>query len=109
MPVSLFSKKLVPEGTNFGGSIFTMTVVLLQWCQFVGIQYLVKGACRVTVMNVGDRGGIAPMSYILWPPLRSAAYGLNNADAGRPLAQDCSSPLIDSPTGHYTNTGTHSS
>ena len=34
---------------------------------------------------------------------------LNNADAGRPLAQDCPAPLIDSPTGHYVNTGTHSS
>ena len=34
---------------------------------------------------------------------------LNNADAGRPLTQDCPAPLIDSPTGHYTNTGTHSS
>ena len=34
---------------------------------------------------------------------------LDNADAGRPLAQDCPAPLIDSPTGHYTNTGTHSS
>ena len=33
---------------------------------------------------------------------------LNNADAGRPLAQDCLALLIDSPTGHYTNTGTHS-
>ena len=31
---------------------------------------------------------------------------LDNADAGRPLAQDCPA---DSPTGHYTNTGTHSS
>ena len=30
-------------------------------------------------------------------------------DAGRPLAQDCLAPLIDSPSGHYTNTGTHSS
>ena len=26
-----------------------------------------------------------------------------------PLAQDCPAPLVDSPTGHYTNTGTHSS
>ena len=34
---------------------------------------------------------------------------LNNADAGRPLAQDCPALLVDSPTGHYTNTGTHSS
>ena len=34
---------------------------------------------------------------------------LNNADAGRPLAQDCLAPLIDSSTGHYTDTGTHSS
>ena len=34
---------------------------------------------------------------------------LDNADAGRPLAQDCPAPPIDSPTGHYTNTGTHSS
>ena len=31
-----------------------------------------KGACRVTVMTVGDRGGYAPTPYILWgqlPPL----------------------------------------
>ena len=34
---------------------------------------------------------------------------LDNADAGRLLAQDCLAPLIDSPTGHITNTGTHSS
>ena len=34
---------------------------------------------------------------------------LDNADAGRPLTQDCPAPLIDSPTGHCTNTGTHSS
>ena len=34
---------------------------------------------------------------------------LDNADAGRPLTQDCPAPLVDSPTGHYTNTGTHSS
>ena len=25
------------------------------------------------------------------------------------LAQDCPAPLVDSPVGHYTNTGTHSS
>ena len=30
-------------------------------------------------------------------------------DTGRPLAQDCLAPLIDSPTRHHTNTGTHSS
>ena len=34
---------------------------------------------------------------------------LDNVGAGRPLAQDCPAPPIDSPTGHYTNTGTHSS
>ena len=34
---------------------------------------------------------------------------LDNADAGKPLAQDCPAPLVDSSTGHYTNTGTHSS
>ena len=34
---------------------------------------------------------------------------LDNADAGRPLAQDCPAALIDSPTGHYTITGAHSS
>ena len=34
---------------------------------------------------------------------------LNNVDAGRTLAQDCPTPLVDSSTGHYTNTGTHSS
>ena len=33
---------------------------------------------------------------------------LDNADAGRPLAQDYPAPLIDSSTGHCTNTGTHS-
>ena len=33
---------------------------------------------------------------------------LENADTGMPLAQDCSAPLIDSPTGHYTSTGTPS-
>ena len=33
----------------------------------------------------------------------------NNADAGRPLAQDCPALLVDSPPGHYTNTGMHSS
>ena len=34
---------------------------------------------------------------------------LDNVDAGMPLAQDCPAPLVDSPTGHYTNTGSHSS
>ena len=34
---------------------------------------------------------------------------LDNADAGRPLAKDCPVPQVESPTGHYTNTGTHSS
>ena len=33
---------------------------------------------------------------------------LDNADAGRPLAQDCPASLIDPPTGHCTNTATHS-
>ena len=33
---------------------------------------------------------------------------LDNADAGRPFAQDCLAPLIDLPTGHCTNTGMHS-
>ena len=33
---------------------------------------------------------------------------LNNPDAGRPLAQGCPALLIDSPTGHCTNTGTNS-
>ena len=33
---------------------------------------------------------------------------LDNADAGRRLA-DCPAPLIDSQTGHCTNTGTYSS
>ena len=33
---------------------------------------------------------------------------LDNADAGRPLAQDYPAPLIDSLTGRCTNTGTHS-
>ena len=42
-------------------------------------------------------------------PLVHGLYKLDNADAGRPLAQDCPAPLIDSPTGDYTNTGTHSS
>ena len=32
-----------------------------------------------------------------------------HADAGRPLAQDCPAPLIDSLIGHYTITDTHSS
>ena len=40
-----------------------------------------------------------------WPVQNS----LDNADAGRPFAQDCPAPLIDSPTGHHTNTGMHSS
>ena len=34
---------------------------------------------------------------------------LNNADAGRSLAQDCPALLISSPTGHCTSTGTRSS
>ena len=34
---------------------------------------------------------------------------LDNADAGRSLTQDYPAPLIDSPIGHYTNIGTHSS
>ena len=32
----------------------------------------------------------------------------DNANADRPLAQDYPTALVDSPTGHYTNTGTHS-
>ena len=38
----------------------------------------------------------------------TAQNSLDNVDAGRPLAQDYPAPLIDSPTGHCTNTGTHS-
>ena len=34
---------------------------------------------------------------------------LDNADAGRPLAQDCPAPLVDSTNEYYTNTGMHSS
>ena len=30
-------------------------------------------------------------------------------NAGRPLTQDCPASLIDSPTGHFINTGTHTS
>ena len=42
-------------------------------------------------------------------PLVPRLYKIHSiADAGRPHAQDCPAPLIDSPTGHYTNTGTHS-
>ena len=33
---------------------------------------------------------------------------LDNADTGMPLTQDCPAPLIDSTTGHYNSTGTHS-
>ena len=39
----------------------------------------------------------------------SVQNSLDNADAGRTLAQDFPAPLVDSPTGDYTNTGTHSS
>ena len=39
-------------------------------------------------------------------PLVPGLYKIHS-DAGRPLAQDCPAPLIDSPTGHYTNTGMH--
>ena len=34
---------------------------------------------------------------------------LDNVHVGRSLTQDCPASLIDSQTGHYTNTGTHSS
>ena len=34
---------------------------------------------------------------------------LDNADTGMPFTQDCLALRNDSPTGHYTNTGTHSS
>ena len=48
-----------------------------QWLRYLAavvsiIQYLIKRACCVTVMTVGDRWGIAPMPHILWgqlPPL----------------------------------------
>ena len=44
-------------------------------------------------------------------PLVPGLYenSLNKANTGRPLAQGCLAPLIDSPTGHYTNAGMHSS
>ena len=45
--------------------------ILVQWCQFVSIRYLMKGACRVTVMTVGDFGGYAPTLYILWGQLKT--------------------------------------
>ena len=34
---------------------------------------------------------------------------VDNADAGSLFAHDCPTALIDSPTGHYTITGAHSS
>ena len=43
------------------------------------------------------------------PSTWTVQNSLSNADAGRSLTQYCPAPLIDSPTGHYTNTGTHSS
>ena len=39
-------------------------------------------------------------------PAWTVENSLDNADAGRLLTQDCPTPLVDSPTGHYTNTGT---
>ena len=33
---------------------------------------------------------------------------LDNVDTGIPLTQDCLAPLVDSPTGQYNSTGTHS-
>ena len=39
---------------------------------------------------------------------RTVQNSLDNADACMPLMQDWPVPLIDSPTGHYNNTGTHS-
>ena len=35
----------------------------------MSIRYLIKGACRVTVMIVGDHGGYAPTPYTLWGQL----------------------------------------
>ena len=43
------------------------------------------------------------------PSTWTVRNSLSNADAGRPLTQYCPALLIDSPTEHYTNTGTHSS
>ena len=42
------------------------------------------------------------------PSTWTVQNSLSNVDAGSPLTQDCPAPLIDSPTEHYTNTGTHS-
>ena len=44
-------------------------------------------------------------------PLVPGLYenSLDKANAGRPLTQSCPAPLIDSPTGRYTNAGMHSS
>ena len=41
-------------------------------------------------------------------PGLSVQNSLDNVDAGRPLTQDYPAPLIDSSTGHCTNTGMHS-
>ena len=38
----------------------------------------------------------------------SVQHSLNNADAHMPLRQDCPQPLINSTTGHYNSTCTHS-
>ena len=53
----------------------------------MGIRYLMKGVCRVTVMTVGNREGYAPMPYILWgqlpppsvpPPMVGVSYGIDS-------------------------------
>ena len=43
-------------------------------------------------------------------PLVPGLYKIHyNVNTDMPLTQDCPVPLIDSPPGHYTNTGMHSS
>ena len=50
-------------------------MVTLSSCSGVSIWYLIKGACHVTVMTVGDSGVYSPTPYILLGQLPRCTHG----------------------------------
>ena len=74
----------------------------------------VEGPLNTILKNTPKCGWIPHYSIKwtdFWVPVIpwTAQNVLDNADTAMPLAQDCLALLNDSPTGHYTNTGMHSS
>ena len=66
--------------TSWPGQWLRYLAAVLSICEY--IRYLIKGACRVTVMTVTDRGAYAPTTYILWGQMSFsislARYGITD-------------------------------